>query len=123
MDETSSSRRLTKDEQMIGHEILTQVRQLITEASDDDAELIWALRRFVYARLMYDERGKPMERKKLKTLKIKSQNGVCALCAATLPERGTVLDRFAAMKGYTEENTRVLCASCDAKVQVSRKFA
>lgn len=117
------SRRLTKDEQLIGHEILTQVRQSMADVSNGDAELVWALRRFIYARLMYDERGKPMERKKLKTAKIKLQGSICCLCHTALPDRGTVLDRLVAMKGYTIENTRVLCKISDDEVQAQRRFA
>lgn len=87
-----------------------------------DEELLWALRRKIYKELGYDERGKPMVRRKLKDSKWKSQRGKCAICEGDLPEKYCVLDRLEAMKGYTMENTRLICTSCDAKTQADRKF-
>jgi hypothetical protein len=41
---------------------------------------------------------------------------------ASLPERYCVLDRAAAAKGYTPENTRLICQACDVKSQASRGY-
>lgn len=45
-----------------------------------------------------------MQRRALKERKRKAQGGLCTVCQETLPDRGAVLDRFQAMKGYTNEN-------------------
>jgi hypothetical protein len=36
--------------------------------------------------------------------------------------KDSVLDRIEAMKGYTAENTRVLCQPCDTTVQIERGY-
>jgi hypothetical protein len=56
-------------------------------------------------------------------LKRAEQKGLCAICGKPLPERDCILDRLKAMRGYTVENTRLLCRECDFKVQTERKFA
>lgn len=83
---------------------------------------MWAFRRKVFKELTYDERGKPMERRKLKEAKWKSQRGICPACNGSLPEKYCVLDRLEAMKGYTSENTRLLCSSCDSRLQSEKGY-
>lgn len=118
------NRQLTAVElQEVFRPILQEVRARLRDASGDDDALHWALRRKLTKELMYDERGKPMHRVKLKALKRGEQGGKCALCPRELPERNAVLDRLEAMKGYTQENTRLLCPDCDHQVQVERGFA
>jgi len=34
-----------------------------------------------------------------------------------------VLDRLSAMKGYTDENTRLICSLCDITIQSRRGYA
>jgi hypothetical protein len=80
------------------------------------------MRRKVYKELMYDERGKPMQRRALKMFKRKEQGDRCAECHAELPKTNVVLDRREAMKGYTKENTRLLCRDCDYGIQQERAF-
>jgi hypothetical protein len=105
-----ANRRLTTTELAdIFRPILEEVRARLLEASHDDDSLHWALRRKLAKELMYDERGKPTHRVKLKAFKRGEQGGTCALCRRDLPERDSVLDRLEAMKGYTAENTRLLC--------------
>jgi hypothetical protein len=72
--------------------------------------------------LVYDERGAPMKRRKLKQEKFKAQNGLCPNCSKPLPARGAVLDRLEAMSGYTTQNTRLLCPKCDARIQEERRY-
>jgi hypothetical protein len=117
------NRTLSALELVIANQVLSEVRARITELSAGDEELAWALRRKVFKELGYDERGKPMDRRKLKEAKWKSQRGLCAACAGPLPEKYCVLDRSVAMKGYTAENTRLLCQSCDTKIQAERGYA
>ncbi len=117
------NRRLTADEREIAGELIADVRKRVTEISEGNKELEWALRRYVYIRLQHDERGTPMERRALKAIQRSKQNELCSLCGEQLPKKGAVLDRLEAMKGYTEDNTRLLCPSCDKKVQEQRHYA
>ena len=102
---------------------LTEVREKLKTLSNGDAPLLWALRRKLAKELSYDERGKPMQRRALKTAKRAEQNGLCAVCQHPLPEEDAVLDRLEAMAGYTSANTRLLCRPCDYNVQRERRFA
>ena len=99
------------------------VRESLQQLSSGDAELLWALRRKLTKGLSYDERGKPMHRKVLKAQKRGEQRNLCARCSSELPEKNAVLDRIEAMKGYTRENTRLLCPACDVAVQEERGYA
>lgn len=72
--------------------------------------------------LVYDERGKPGHRRKLKLLKRAEQNDKCTLCPSELPTRGVVLDRLQTVQGYTIENTRLICQPCDRATQEKRGF-
>lgn len=103
--------------------LLSEVRARLKTLSAGDEPLLWALRRKLAKELSYDERGKPMHRRQLKALKRGEQGGKCPLCQRELPARNAVLDRLEAMKGYTAENTRLLCPECDDKIQVERGFA
>lgn len=64
-----ANRKLKNGELMVAAEILSSVRSQIAKASRGDLDLAWALRRKVYKELIYDERGKPAHRIKLKALK------------------------------------------------------
>ena len=101
---------------------MTAVRGRLATLSGGDDGLQWALRRKLYKELSYDERGKPMHRRKLKELKRTEQNNFCPLCMTPLPEKYVVLDRLEAMGGYTPANTRLLCSACDASIQQSRGY-
>jgi len=103
--------------------IVEDVRKVIADGSGGDAALVWAMRRYIYIRLQYDERGSPIHRRLLKLKKMVAQKGKCALCGVELPERGAELDRFDPMKGYTEENTQVVCQKCHREGQAKKEFA
>jgi ribosomal protein L44E len=118
-----ANRRLSPDELVLANALLAELRARMTALAADDAELHFALRRKIAKELSYDERSKPMERRRLKAQKRKDQNGFCAVCNRPLPARYTVLDRFEAVKGYTSENTRLICESCDRAVQQQRGYA
>jgi ribosomal protein L44E len=102
--------------------LIAEVRKRVRDLSGGDEDLLWALRRKLFKELAYDERGKPMQRRKLKDLKRAEQDNKCAVCHASLPARYVVLDRIEAMKGYTAENTRLICQTCDTKVQIERGY-
>ena len=102
--------------------ILEEVRSLLLQASNGDPKFHWALRRKLAKELVYDERDKPAKRKRLKRQKRRQQGDKCQRCGGDLPQRGAVLDRLDTMKGYTFENTRLLCPKFDLELQVSRGY-
>lgn len=111
------------DLERLANPLLDEVRSRLLELSRGDESLMWALRRKLAKELGYDERGKPMHRKLLKAIKRGEQRNKCAQCGCDLPERNAVLDRLEAMKGYTRENTRLICPACDARIQEERKYS
>jgi hypothetical protein len=82
---------------------------------------MWALRRKLYKTLTYDERDNPTNRRILKEVKRAIQKNIC-VCGKGLPEKNAVLDRFEAMKGYTEDNTRLICPECNVRIRVERGY-
>jgi hypothetical protein len=102
--------------------ILEELRARIAEVAGEDRELLFQVRRYILKRLEFDERGTPTQRRKLKDQKWKSQRGLCALCHDKLPKRGTELDRFKAIDGYTAANTQLLCHACHQKAEEERGF-
>lgn len=114
--------RLNETQLKQAHKLLARIRKDINSLAHKNAELIFAFRRKIYKELMYDERSKPMERKKLKDKMWKKQKGICPLCKQELPEKGAVLDRREAIKGYNEENVRLICPACDTKIQEERSY-
>jgi hypothetical protein len=119
-----SNRRLSADElTSLAKPLLESTRARLRELSGEDKALLWALRRKLVKELGYDERGKPIHRVALKKRKLAEQQGLCLLCCQVLPAKGSILDRYEAMKGYTPENTRLLCVPCDTRVQAERGYA
>jgi hypothetical protein len=116
------NRRLTLGELVDARLLLTMVRAGLRQLAGADFELLFALRRKVYKELVYDERDKPMVRRRLKAQKRQQQGGLCAICSQLLPEKYCVLDRFNAAAGYTAENTRLICPGCDIATQQSRGY-
>lgn len=116
------NRRLTADELEVASALLETIRSELADRSNGDAGLLFALRRKIFKELMYDERSRPMDRRKLKLSVRKQQDGLCAICQNALPDSYTVLDRYEAAKGYVEGNVRVLCEPCDRQVQMERRY-
>ena len=117
------NRKLKAEELAEANQLLETVRARLVELAAGDPGLLFAFRRKVYKELIYDERDKPMVRRRLKTIKRREQGGICPLCKNTLPDKYCVLDRFVAAAGYTAENTRLICQDCDVKTQASRGYA
>ena len=117
------NRQLTPSERIDASKILADIKESISAVSNKDLSLEWAMRRYIYKQLIYEERRPPMERRALKVKLRAKQNGLCPLCGKELPAKGAVLDRIEAMKGYVEENTRLLCPICDTKVQEQRHYS
>ena len=118
-----ANRQLSTLELDLANSILSATRQQLEQAAKGDQELLFALRRKIAKELTYDERSKPMVRRALKRKMRALQNGVCPLCKEELPERYCVLDRFNAADGYVAENVRLICESCDRRVQAERRFS
>ena len=119
-----ANRRLTPQELTeLFKPLIEEVRGRLETLAAGDTELHWALCRKLAKELFYDERSKPLERRKLKALKRADQENRCAVCSEQLPEKYVILDRLEAMKGYTAENTRLLCEICDPIIQVERGYA
>lgn len=114
--------RLTPEQLELARTLLEDVRTRLVDLSGGDGELLFAYRRKVYKELVYDERGKPKARERLKHLKMREQKALCPLCNELLPERGAVLDRTRAVDGYTPENTRLIHAACDVAHQASKGY-
>jgi hypothetical protein len=117
------NRKLKAEELAEANQLLETVRARLVELAAGDPGLLFAFRRKVYKELIYDERDKPMVRRRLKAVKRRDQGGNCPLCKNPLPEKYCVLDRFVAAAGYTAENTQLICQDCDVKTQASRGYA
>jgi len=115
--------RLNPDQLKKADALLNDIRSKLGELSRGDKTLLFAYRRKIYKELTYDERGKPMHRKRLKEIKRAEQDGLCPVCGEQLPEKYVVLDRFRAVDGYTPENTRLIHPYCDADIQKSRRYS
>lgn len=118
-----ANRQLSADEiNRLFNPLIADIRKLLVSLSNGDRALLWALRRKLFKELAYDERGKPMQRRRLKDQKRVEQDNRCAECGCSLPAKYTVLDRKVAMDGYTTENTRLLCVPCDSRLQKERGY-
>jgi hypothetical protein len=118
-----ANRQLDSDELALANKMLSEIRDELETLSNGDKDLLFAYRRKIFKELTYDERSKPMVRRKLKDQKWKEQRGLCAICGKDLPERYTVLDRLVAVDGYTKENTRLIHQDCDVKSQEEKGYA
>jgi UTP:GlnB (protein PII) uridylyltransferase len=118
-----ANRRLDESELIEANVLLAEIRERLAAVSRGDAELLFAFRRKIAKELTYDERNKPMFRRKLKIQKRKEQKGACALCEQPLAQSHVVLDRLVASAGYVASNTRLLCETCDRRVQIDRGYA
>ena len=116
------NRQLNKDELALVKPILADVRERLKQLSGNNRELLFALRRKVFKELIYDERGRPADRRKLRNQKHDEQNGLCALCGKPLPLPYSELDRFNASDGYTEQNTRLVHHECHVADQAQKSY-
>jgi hypothetical protein len=113
---------LNKDQLAKANDLLERLRTDLLGLAESDPNLLFAYRRKVAKMLVYDERSGPNERRKLKSLKRIEQDGLCAECKQALPPSYNVLDRKAAIDGYTPDNTRLICEPCDRAIQVRRGY-
>ncbi len=120
---------MTAGELQIARDILDQARQRIAEAAKGDPVLTFAMRRYVYKYLGYDERGTPAQRTKLKLQKLLEQDGKCAYPDCPFRDRKMTkadepeLDRIDPVKGYTPENTVLVHHDCHRLSQDAKGYA
>jgi hypothetical protein len=117
------NRNLSVEEIKLANELLKSVRQQLVALSGGDRFLLFAYRRKVVKELLYDERGKPGARGKLKAFKLGHQQGKCAHCGEALDLKYSELDRRNAVDGYTPENTELVHAKCHQARQAEKRYA
>ncbi len=81
-----ANRQLTPDELERANALLDEIRSRLEALSAGEKDLLFAYRRKIFKELTYDERSKPMVRRKLKDEKWKEQRGLCAICGKDLPQ-------------------------------------
>lgn len=113
---------LNADQRQKANELLERIRAELVALAGDDSDLLFAYRRRVAKMLVYDERGGPNKRGRLKRAKMIAQGGRCLECSKPLPSSDNVLDRFSAVGGYTDANTRLICELCDRSIQRERGY-
>ena len=93
------NRNLKPDELAAANALLDEIRSRLDSLAGGDAELRFAYNRKLFKELSYDERSRPMVRRKLKIDKRAEQGGNGAICHRPLPEKYAVLDRLSAPAG------------------------
>ena len=117
------NRNLSADELKKAHLLLSEIREKIDVLAAGDSDLHFAYRRKIYKELTYDERGKPMSRRKIKIQKFDQQHGKCAHCQLEMTIRYSELDRKNAAGGYRIENTELVHAKCHQERQAAKGYA
>lgn len=117
------NRRLTEPEIAGLNALQERVVADLKGMAGEDEVLLFAMRRRLYTRLMYMERGTPAHRTKLKADKWQQQNGLCKLCHKPVDQKHSELDRADPVKGYTRDNTRLVHHDCHVEDQRRKGFA
>lgn len=106
--------------------LFESIKKKISLLAEKNPRLSWALQRKLWRELSYLERGTPQQRRKLKIEKWHAQNKKCAVKSCgkkkNIRLKYSVLDRRKAIGGYTSQNTRLLCRSCDIKIQKQKGY-
>jgi len=71
------NRKLSAEELTEANRLLDILRARLLELAAGDADLLFAFRRKVYKEVTYDERDKPMVRRRHKAAKRREQCGIC----------------------------------------------
>lgn len=103
----TTRRNVVKD---CGDKILCQTRISITEAANGDDNLRFKINRWIYGRLMQDER---QAKKPFKQALWDSGIRACQVCGKPFSSlKGVHLHRIDATKKYEEDNCQLLCVLC-----------
>lgn len=93
-------------------QILTDVRRMIADCAHSDPDEWWYANRYVFARLMLDERKTKTDIKR----ELLSARSACALCGKDWDEPGDIhLHRVDDLKGYSIKNCVLTHADCHRK--------
>jgi hypothetical protein len=111
------NRNLDEEELKLANSLLSEIRRKIDVLARGDSLLRFAYRRKISKELIYDERGKPMDCRKVKIQKHDQQSGRCAHCHLELKIGYSELDRKIAADGYTLENTEFVHAECHRRAR------
>lgn len=115
--------RLNEKQLARANALLDEIRLKLRRLARGSADLLFAYRRKVAKELQYDERGKPMHRRRVRERLWTMQEGRCAECGGRMRRKGAVLDRKEAKAGYrTEGNVELIHRRCDAKRQAARRY-
>jgi hypothetical protein len=106
----------------LARRLIVTPSQGLSELATGDRLLLFAYRRKIIKELVYDERGKPVARAKLKAQKWRLQSGKCAHCREDMPLKYSELDRKDAADGYTAENTELVHAKCHQERQAAKGY-
>lgn len=117
-----ANRRLTIEELAHARKVLESIRKRLEKLSGGHADLLFAYRRKVSKELIYDERKKPNDRRKLKKSMWDAQGGKCAHCGKDMPLKRSELDRREAAKGYVAANVELVHAHCHHERQEAKGY-
>src|ERR1700694_3354747 len=117
-----ANRSLATEELAHARKVLASVRKRLEKLSGGDTDLLFAYRRKVSKELIYDERNKPNDRRKLKKMMWQAQAGRCAHCGKDMPLKRSELDRKEAAKGYVAANVEVVHAHCHHERQEAKGY-
>lgn len=117
------NKNLNADELKLASRLLADIRKRLTRLANGDPLLLFAYRRKIAKELIYDERGKPGLRRRLKALKWRLQQGKCAHCKKDLALIYSELDRKSAAARYTVTNTELVHAKCHQQRQAAKGYA
>jgi hypothetical protein len=118
-----TNRNLNDEELKSAHTLLDEIRRKIDMLAGNDSDLRFAYRRKIYKELIYDERLKPMARRKIKIQKFDQQHGKCAHCNGDMTIQYSELDRKNAADGYTIENIELVHAKCHQLRQAAKHYS
>jgi len=118
-----ANRNLTSNELILANGLLAEIRTRLATLAENDPSLLFAYRRKIAKELVYDERGKPGQRNKVKAIKWGLQSGKCAHCGKDLALKYSELDRKNAEDGYTAENTELVHAECHYARQALNNYS
>lgn len=105
--------KLTPEQMKQADELFARLKADLLALSNGDDDLLFNFRRQMYKGLMYDERGTPLARQRLKKATWLKQEYKCAVCGLELPFEGSELERLYAPKGFVEGNVKVVHHACN----------
>lgn len=116
--------KLTPEQKAQADDLFARLKADLLALAGGDDDLLFNFRRQMYKGLMYDERGTPLARQRLKKATWQKQEGNCAVCGKELPLEGAEIERLIPSKGFVEGNVKVVhheCGHLDRSASASGK--